>query len=784
MRSVEPGETCELFSFDLHNWYNIESEGYYTLRITIDAKTLGADDEPARESAREFTIGKPPVLPSIEQYNDSLPVFGGPENEERLKRLIKETVKPIPAESKPMSAELKRLLTWSQSGNGLSARIEFIRGRAHWSGGECFVRLKNVSDKLLTVPTGNPSNEGAASLFDLYVQHGAGPWRRVAGQHDDFIPTPSDAIARLRDLRVADRPWVTLKPGEDCIAVFRAWNEEDCVVASRAKVLLRQPDTSDPRRWSGTLETPARVMKLSPKQLLARRGALPFPDHVPTLSYDISGSPGAPSEVADVDFLNYGNRSIVEMLTIYNPASVCVEFEKRMHAEQVLAMKLLHAGIAASLGARESALFLLEKVKDTDYLPVLNTQYALALTCDRHVTGPPDWQRRDLPDWLVELCLATLSDERFVTGLDKVKNVSFGSTFTVASCDRDLMIALGLARSRKAVPTLIEWAKSGSPDAIWGLGEIGGSDAISALSELARDEKLRSLALEAFSSVRDEEAVPALVKVLEEAYRAEILEEHAHVIWSLGYIGDERAIPILVKLLREIDESEVTMEYGRLQPSLGALVSALGQLKARESVPSLLRFVQYPEVIEALANIGDPAALPVLERIAADEGRLTRNGQPLSPQLEADRYFAARMALCTWDDDRGAARLLATLADNEVGEDRRLELVRGLARSNHPKTIPVLIDIIRSARGHNCIQTAITALGELKHKAAVAGLIDCFDVDFKEENFGKGGHVTPATYRNNIARTLQQLTNQSFGYDKQQWLQWWQNEGQHDPNLK
>ncbi len=85
---------------------------------------------------------------------------------------------------------------------------------------------------------------------------------------------------------------------------------------------------------------------------------------------------------------------------------------------------------------------------------------------------------------------------------------------------------------------------------------------------------------------------------------------------------------------------------------------------------------------------------------------------------------------------------------------------------------------------HYLIDMAISDLGEFKCKAAVEGLIECFDVDFKEEEVGKGEHATPATYRNRIARSLQAITGQPFGADKQQWLKWWQEKGQQSAELK
>ena len=79
---------------------------------------------------------------------------------------------------------------------------------------------------------------------------------------------------------------------------------------------------------------------------------------------------------------------------------------------------------------------------------------------------------------------------------------------------------------------------------------------------------------------------------------------------------------------------------------------------------------------------------------------------------------------------------------------------------------------------------AIDTLSQFKRKAAVEGLIDCFDVPFKETHWGKRERVTPATYRNQIARSLQTITGQAYGADKQQWLRWWQEHGQQDANLK
>ena len=338
-RTVEPGETAEIFSFNLRDWYEIRDEGYYTLNVKIDAKRLGFGDELEQQCSRVFTIGKPPKLPTIERYNELLPVFGTPENEQRLQQLIAEMPELAPAESEPVPSELEQLSAWSEPVNGLAVRIEYIQRPVDRSGGRFTVRLKNESDQTLTVPTGNPYTKDADPFFGLHVQHGTGPWRPVQGSRDRYIAAPLDPDTPLLDLPATDRPWVTLQPGEDCIGIFSAWNEEDCEVATAAKIVLRQPDASIPGRWSGSVETQPHAMTLSAEQSLARCGALPFPNHFPPLSYNISRYVGASSGGADVDFLDYRNKTLIDMLAIYDPASVRTEFEDRMRAEKVLAMK-------------------------------------------------------------------------------------------------------------------------------------------------------------------------------------------------------------------------------------------------------------------------------------------------------------------------------------------------------------------------------------------------------------------------------------------------------------
>ena len=210
------------------------------------------------------------------------------------------------------------------------------------------------------------------------------------------------------------------------------------------KVALRQPDIGAAGRWSGALETLPRAMELSRRQYLAMRAALPGPTYFPTFSYDYLGFINMPSNSA-AEQLHGANRPLIDMLAIYEPAGVRKVFEQRMRDEQVMGMKMLFASVAAAAGSEEAATYFLDAMKETDYYAVVNLHYALWVTFLNYSDGPPCWQRRDVPDWLVELSTAILADNRFVTGLEKT-NWQAGTAFTVSSCERGY---LSLAESRR-----------------------------------------------------------------------------------------------------------------------------------------------------------------------------------------------------------------------------------------------------------------------------------------------------------------------------------------------
>jgi HEAT repeat protein len=631
----------------------------------------------------------------------------------------------------------------------LAARIEEVCDI--WRATTLLVRLKNTSQQPLVVPTGNPRDKNAAQAYEVYVRQGTGPWRRADWAWDSYCEQPAPRrpatrrpVARpadedeglvysadhIRGLE-ADRPRVTLQPGEHCLAFIRANDEQDNGQPKEFKVVLRQPQAGAAGPWIGVLETPPRFAPRTLVQPAALTGALPMPEHFPRFTYASTGINWSGQESV-VKALWDSNRELFDLLPIYDPADVRKEFERRMRTEKRLSVKLLLAVVAARAGSEEAGLFLLETMKDTDYRVCVNVHGALALLVSyRH---PPNASPGSAPpDWVVELSMAALADNRFVTGLEEA-NSAAGTSFTVASCDAmDLECALCDSRYSKALPLLIQRLKTG--------------------------------------------------------------QSGSYTASMLGWMGDQRAIPFLIEMVETAGKTAKYAKEDGLSEELSRPAYALAELKAREAVPLLLRYVEYPEIIDALGNIDDARAVPALQKLVSARGKITRDGKDVYPELGQKRLFAAKVALAGFDRDKGADRLGEMLGDQSLSVFQRGEVVIYLGRRHDPRAIPYLVKAIKTESRYQpanmteesrnfLIEMAIRGLGEVKYKAAVEGLIECFDVDFKEKDLGKGGRATPATYRNHIARSLQATTGQPFGADKQQWLKWWQGEGKQSAELK
>ncbi len=318
------------------------------------------------------------------------------------------------------------------------------------------------------------------------------------------------------------------------------------------------------------------------------------------------------------------------------------------------------------------------------------------------------------PDWIVELVIASLSDRRYVTGLKKT-NWSSETYFRISYLADEygnLTYALGNVECRKAVPFLIEMAK--------------------------RTKGRRG------------------------------------PITALGWTGDRRAIPMLMHFLK-IGAAEVNHEETFLPDKFIRSANALASLKAKEAVPILLERIEYPDVIEALERIADPRIIGPFRELVSAKGKITRNGKSILPNLEQRRVAAAMIALAHLEEGDCVPRLCALLSEKSLSEFQRSDVVWWLGGQRDPRAIPYLIKEIKTDPDGVAADQAITVLAAFKHKAAVEGLIECFDADFKGKCNWKKSVYTLDMYRKNIAASLRKITGHDLGPDKKAWAKWWRN---------
>jgi HEAT repeat protein len=436
----------------------------------------------------------------------------------------------------------------------------------------------------------------------------------------------------------------------------------------------------------------------------------PLPEFNHTPSRTMNGPPDEPDSVG----LWNANRELLERLKTNGGNQLGKKLEALMDNETSLPMKLLLASEAAPRGSERAALFLLESLKDTDYQTAMNTHAALRGAFTHYETNPPDW--------LVELAITALSDDRYVTGLEA--HWASGTTFTMsylADEEGDLTLALGYLKCTNAVPFLIEMARKTN-------GRRG-------------------------------------------------------PIMALGQLGDPRAIPLMIDLVKQKGPTAKYESGSILEDALLRPVEALASLRAKEAVPVLIEYIQHPDVIEALQDIGDARAIPPLQNLILSKGKIEKTAVSNDPDLVQHRLAAARIAVASLDPKDRTARLCELLTDALFDEFQRRAVVWRLADQPDPRAIPFLAGAIKTDKSGAVVNQAITVLAVFKYKAAVDALIASFDADFQGKQDWKRAY-SPEMFQDNIAGSLHSLTGQPIGADKAQWSNWWQAHRDTAPGLK
>ena len=220
-------------------------------------------------------------------------------------------------------------------------------------------------------------------------------------------------------------------------------------------------------------------------------------------------------------------------------------------------------------------------------------------------------------DSLAEKLMPKTERERLAAGAEKV----IAKLRPAVKAAKAKNAVLEQKRDRAAVPGLIEACASDNVkvrrQAVVELGRIGDPRGAPALIKMLRsaDEKIRTDAVLGLGWMQSKEAVPALVKLAQ----ADDLHMKRRAVQALGQIGDARAIAPIRALVA--DKDYFTSENAIL---------ALGWLKAGQAVSDLLKIVTTFDrldagrrglmisAVRALGHIGDPAALPALEKLAAE----------------------------------------------------------------------------------------------------------------------------------------------------------------------
>jgi HEAT repeat protein len=610
-------------------------------------------------------------------------------------------------------------LVFSAPMNGLSARIEpsvfMTEGNVN-----VFVRLKNVSDRPVTVPTGNPRDPDKPRWFELHVRRG-GTWSRSAwfpGEGFDGPGNPKPGVFYVADQTGwrDDRPDVTLGPGESALACLCGEESDDTSAASEIKIVLRCPAATGSRRWHGVLETLPQPAHREEEDLKPYRGVLSCPDHLLSFSRRLFLYGNTFSE-EDTHRLFYSNNHYIKLLRLYHARPIRDHMERWMDNEQDGAMRWLIAAEAAKANSQKAARLLLAAMKGTDYKTTVSAHRALFYVLLHQESNPPGWA--------VELAMAALSDSRCVTHPDyrssRPLTISYHADET-----GDLVSILGHTRCRRAVPLLIGMAR--------GLknGEFEGS---------------------------------------------------RNAVRALGRIGDARAIPVLLELHKALGETVEWKSGFGFTNYFGLVLGALGDLRAAEAVPALLGQLEYPAVIETLKEIGDPRAVVPLERLVAEGGKLLRGGAAVLPELEGERLWTAKTALADLDKRNRTERLCALLKDASSESFDRLIVIGLLGNRPDPRAVGPLIDVIRNDPDGDAVFHAIHALARFKYGAAVQGLIECFDIDFTGKTAAKIVSEQ-RHFHDVLARSLRAVTRQRFGADKEQWLIWWDEAKRRGEELK
>jgi HEAT repeat protein len=237
------------------------------------------------------------------------------------------------------------------------------------------------------------------------------------------------------------------------------------------------------------------------------------------------------------------------------------------------------------------------------------------------------------------------------------------------------------------------------------------------------DEKLEAIGQARKAKGDRKAAVPYLVEIVSKKSGPGARCARAEAAIALGEFADASAAPALVAALEPAASDRETIDANR------RIADALGALRAREAVPALLELTRskdgYVQVaaVDALGQIGDPAAIDRLVEIATGDG------------VEPFTAKKALLALGRIGDARASHAVMRMLFDERPGVSFFPEAAFAAYQIGKPMAAPLLAvlegkdpELAGWARQRGVVQGALYAksaqlLGDVAGAEAVPALV-------------------------------------------------------------
>jgi len=632
------------------------------------------------------------------------------------------------------------LLKWSDPVNGLRARVESCIIDPGMIEKSVFVRFENVSDRAILLPVSRILEKEAAG-FELNAQSSAENkvlrWHRIT-----LRPKYLSEVTR-----VPENPYletIKLLPGKSTLFFVYGFLGEEIYEATTVTVRISAPDNKYANVWHGTISTPEYALY---EDYTVLHGKLALPDCLPDLfrklTMDVVGNaPFSPDR--DALYLNY---CLSRVLKLYRSDQVQAELNRRMVADKDHHGKMPYMTMLASLGDSKAKDFILEATKAEDKNLLYASILALASIAEEPQVG----------DWAIDRVLELLTDKRTLY----FKNSGwFDSSYNHP-------VWYLASENLYNIFARLKYLKHGE-GSIYGANPPkleGYSKAVTALAALAKREEYGFEAIRPLGVICDSSAISHLIEILESQKNRDSYASN-DAVWALSrFPEDPRVVASLLKVL--VDENRESY------PVDLEVVKALGICKAKEAVPVLLKYVAFPEVVEALGDIGDKRAVKRLERLVAANGKVPECYGCDYAGVERERRDKAKVALALLKDEDVIENLGRLLEDKNISEHTRCDIVRYLALTKNGETVKHMLNAIKEDPVGSVTGHCIGWLDNFKTDESIRGLIESFDVDFSKRKDWKPAY-TPMQFKYLIAESLRKLTEQKFGADKQAWQAWYE----------